>query len=301
MLRCLLSFVLFVSVFEATLALRIRPPTYNYKCVEVGRHCDKAVCGMTTCTVKEKCCSIYYTYKCYYKQREVKSCAPFYCENGGTRIPLKGKRDVTTHTPVSGCEIPPPICRCPPGFSGRCCEIRDPIDPCKYKKCGYGEECKLQTVQCVTTPCPPIAVCVPVDLCKYKTCPKGEVCQLVPILCVTTPCPSKFEAVCVPIDPCLVRLCPRGTTCKNLGNGKSECVRPGICPPNDIIGICQVTKDSCLSDTQCNNNEKCCSRGCGRQCVSVLTNPCAAILCLQGHTCVVQDNGQGKCVPQIIG
>ena len=46
-----------------------------------------------------------------------------------------------------------------------------------------------------------------------------------------------------------------------------DLVRPGICPPNDIIGICQVTKDNCLSDTECDINEKCCSRGCGRQCV----------------------------------
>ena len=35
-----------------------------------------------------------------------------------------------------------------------------------------------------------------------------------------------------------------------------DLVRPGTCPCSDIIGTCQVTKDNCLSDTQCNINEK---------------------------------------------
>ncbi|XP_062518828.1 neurogenic locus notch homolog protein 4-like [Corticium candelabrum] len=296
---------------------------------------------MTTCTVKEKCCFRYYN--CYNRQRVVKSCAPFYCENGGTRIPQIGKRDVAP--PGAGCEIPTPVCRCPPGFSGRCCQIRDPIDPCKNKTCGYeevcklqnvqcvttpchqvavcvslnpckhtkcgpGQECKLQTVQCVTTPCPPIAVCVPVNPCKHTKCGPGEECTVQAVICKKKPCPPK--AVCVPVDLCKDKLCPKGEVCQLVPivcvttpcppNFEAVCipaeVRPGFCPPNDIIGICQVTKDGCLSDTQCDINEKCCSRGCGRQCVPVLTNPCAAILCLQDQICVVQDNGEGKCVPQ---
>ncbi|TYZ58605.1 hypothetical protein PybrP1_011434, partial [[Pythium] brassicae (nom. inval.)] len=37
---------------------------------------------------------------------------------------------------------------------GYCADVCDP------KRCGAGEKCKLRTVQCFTTPCPPIAECV---------------------------------------------------------------------------------------------------------------------------------------------
>ncbi|XP_073699636.1 uncharacterized protein [Garra rufa] len=42
--------------------------------------------------------------------------------------------------------------------------------------------------------------------------------------------------------------------------------KPGMCPRNklDVLGLCA---EMCFRDSDCPNNEKCCSNGCGHQCV----------------------------------
>uniref|UniRef100_A0A8C1PBT5 WAP domain-containing protein n=1 Tax=Cyprinus carpio TaxID=7962 RepID=A0A8C1PBT5_CYPCA len=43
--------------------------------------------------------------------------------------------------------------------------------------------------------------------------------------------------------------------------------KPGVCPRYNVIGICVVSKNNCFNDGECPNDEKCCSYGCGRQCM----------------------------------
>ncbi|XP_050951548.1 perlwapin-like isoform X2 [Labeo rohita] len=42
--------------------------------------------------------------------------------------------------------------------------------------------------------------------------------------------------------------------------------KPGMCPRNkpDVVGLCA---EMCFHDSDCPNNEKCCSNGCGHQCI----------------------------------
>uniref|UniRef100_A0A8C1YDH4 WAP domain-containing protein n=1 Tax=Cyprinus carpio TaxID=7962 RepID=A0A8C1YDH4_CYPCA len=44
--------------------------------------------------------------------------------------------------------------------------------------------------------------------------------------------------------------------------------KPGECPPQTSGSSCTV---SCNSDSNCPNNEKCCSNGCGRYCTAPFT------------------------------
>uniref|UniRef100_A0A8C2KDW8 WAP domain-containing protein n=1 Tax=Cyprinus carpio TaxID=7962 RepID=A0A8C2KDW8_CYPCA len=44
--------------------------------------------------------------------------------------------------------------------------------------------------------------------------------------------------------------------------------KPGECPPQTSGSSCTV---SCNSDSNCPNNEKCCSNGCGRYCTAPYT------------------------------
>lgn len=131
MARCSLCVVLLFSTFATTLAL-------DYiKCTKWDRQCSQE-CGTNTCIVKEKCC--YFRGKCFYRNRTERTCGPFKCLNGGTRVPLVstlylsllywnewrwlclqlGKRD--TSAVAYGCEVPLPVCSCKAGFSGRCCQ-----------------------------------------------------------------------------------------------------------------------------------------------------------------------------------
>uniref|UniRef100_A0A672M6R3 WAP domain-containing protein n=1 Tax=Sinocyclocheilus grahami TaxID=75366 RepID=A0A672M6R3_SINGR len=50
--------------------------------------------------------------------------------------------------------------------------------------------------------------------------------------------------------------------------------KPGVCPKinleDDMIGVCA---ELCSQDGHCPNDEKCCSNGCGHQCMAVSKGP----------------------------
>ncbi|XP_050961048.1 perlwapin isoform X6 [Labeo rohita] len=52
----------------------------------------------------------------------------------------------------------------------------------------------------------------------------------------------------------------------------AEPEKPGVCPTNDLgaatLGVCA---EPCSLDSDCPNDEKCCSNGCGHQCISPST------------------------------
>ncbi|KAA0203299.1 single whey acidic protein domain-containing protein-like [Hyalella azteca] len=48
--------------------------------------------------------------------------------------------------------------------------------------------------------------------------------------------------------------------------------RPGSCPDTrGIFGACVVTDRNCFSDSECPRHQKCCSYGCGRECLNIVT------------------------------
>uniref|UniRef100_A0A673J4X5 WAP four-disulfide core domain 2 n=1 Tax=Sinocyclocheilus rhinocerous TaxID=307959 RepID=A0A673J4X5_9TELE len=86
--------------------------------------------------------------------------------------------------------------------------------------------------------------------------------------------------------------------------------KPGVCPRRKFgAGMCA---EFCVNDSDCPNNEKCCSNGCGHECMAPYTvvGHCPAKLtvvpssrgcvsdkdCSGGHKCCVFDCG-AVCVP----
>ncbi|RNA33471.1 WAP four-disulfide core domain 18-like [Brachionus plicatilis] len=75
--------------------------------------------------------------------------------------------------------------------------------------------------------------------------------------------------------------CPENLKCCSNGCGhvcqapvSDEIVKPieeiKSCPeyePN-LVGLCVITEKSCWDDSMCQPNQKCCRKGCGRECMS---------------------------------
>lgn len=116
-------------------------------------------------------------------------------------------------------------------------------------------------------------------------CPRG-------LKCCSRGCNKECVAPCEPDctkpDRCVQKPCHSlvcNPTCERYE-------RPGICPINDIISICQITSNSCTSDNQCPSGLKCCSRGCNRECVP----PCKED-CIDPGRCVLEPCYGGNCQP----
>uniref|UniRef100_A0A673LGB5 WAP domain-containing protein n=1 Tax=Sinocyclocheilus rhinocerous TaxID=307959 RepID=A0A673LGB5_9TELE len=61
--------------------------------------------------------------------------------------------------------------------------------------------------------------------------------------------------------------------------------KPGKCPPRSSGN--RSCTSSCKSDSNCPNNEKCCSNGCGRYCTAPYTGICVILF-----WSVVDDGGK---------
>ncbi|XP_042084069.1 WAP four-disulfide core domain protein 8 [Haplochromis burtoni] len=102
--------------------------------------------------------------------------------------------------------------------------------------------------------------------------------------------------------------CPRDHICC-VYDGEEVCVppvstKPGVCPRRRLdFGHCA---EICSNDRDCPNNEKCCSNGCGHECMAPLSE-CSRHLnlalsrkgyedCPRSHICCVYD-GEEVCVP----
>ncbi|XP_043233379.1 keratin-associated protein 10-6-like [Amphibalanus amphitrite] len=203
------------------------------------------------CPSGQKCCS----YGC--KLNCVSACVPA-CG--------AGEQCVLPRQPCLGadCPLPTPACR--------------PIDPCSVVDCRAGERCVVRngTGRCEPPPprpgqCPAapdlLTPCVITDdACRSdQQCRPGE-------KCCSLGCNKQCRPACQPpcragrrcrveVEPCLVPPCRQRARCVHD--------RPALCPPNRRPGLCVITERSCSSDAQCQSNQKCCPRGCGRECVPV--------------------------------
>jgi hypothetical protein len=108
--------------------------------------------------------------------------------------------------------------------------VECPMIKCPEMYCEFGFEYDANGCQlCQCHPDPRIAT----------TCPVGYQCQVVTVFCIRAPCYPVAE--CIP-NP-----------------------KPGSCPAPSDYGICI---QDCDSDADCDGDQKCCSNGCGKVCLS---------------------------------
>uniref|UniRef100_A0A673N727 WAP domain-containing protein n=1 Tax=Sinocyclocheilus rhinocerous TaxID=307959 RepID=A0A673N727_9TELE len=70
-----------------------------------------------------------------------------------------------------------------------------------------------------------------------------------------------------------------GSVCMHHTHSTSKPEKPGVCPKNPkVLGI-GVCAELCSHDSDCPNDEKCCSNGCGHQ----FPPPCCRTKC--GREC----------------
>uniref|UniRef100_A0A671NRG8 WAP domain-containing protein n=1 Tax=Sinocyclocheilus anshuiensis TaxID=1608454 RepID=A0A671NRG8_9TELE len=77
---------------------------------------------------------------------------------------------------------------------------------------------------------------------------------------------------CTPWPPLMILSNSLVQGFSNLSMKYPQHSKPGECPPQ-AIGRRSCTR-SCVSDSNCPNNEKCCSNGCGRYCTAPYTSIC---------------------------
>ncbi|XP_016392710.1 waprin-Phi1-like isoform X1 [Sinocyclocheilus rhinocerous] len=74
--------------------------------------------------------------------------------------------------------------------------------------------------------------------------------------------------------------CPNNQKCCRSGCGR-QCMppynagpaKPGVCPRKDLEAMLGVCAEMCSHDSDCPNDEKCCSNGCGHQCMPPYKGP----------------------------
>ncbi|KAL4228995.1 hypothetical protein ACF0H5_012034 [Mactra antiquata] len=134
--------------------------------------------------------------------------------------------------------------------------------------------------------------------CVGVTCPTEKWC---PNPIKNAPCCERCK-----ID-CRAAFCPTLDNCENPYFPPGECCevcrpeRPGICPNRrNMIGICVAL---CGHDQDCPGRSKCCSNGCGSQCMNPIpTAPdCSGVVCELPYHCLVPYTPRGQCCQRCIG
>ncbi|CAD5122915.1 DgyrCDS11314 [Dimorphilus gyrociliatus] len=235
-------------------------------CIEDDIQCVTAPCYKNPRCVKSETCSK--NSDCPKNQvcdEETKTCGcakymcEMFCENGFEQL---------NGCPICKCREPT-SCRDKKCGTGEVC-IEDDIEcvtaPC-YKnprcelatceRCRPNEECKVETVVCKKAPCKQFLKCVPNDLCKK--CKEGESCEIATSICIPGFVCKKPIARCVPKNKCQYKKCNIGEYCK-------EKVHPCLVPPCPTSAVCVKQQTTC-----------------------------AAMLCRVGHFCV-EENGEARCV-----
>ncbi|KAK7108362.1 whey acidic protein-like [Littorina saxatilis] len=178
-----------------------------------------------------------------------------------------------------------------------------PRPSCNNVRCGPGQRCVLQQVQCIRAPCPALPFCVrvPVFVTKPGTCPRqtltrggrsglcaprcrsdgecpgndkccrsfscGQTCRSPSdITCANVRCTGGLTCFDRPL-PCFNRPCPTRPVCE-------EAViipLPDQCPVfAAVVDPSCFRRDRCVSDnrfTSCPRGTLCCSTPCGRRCL----------------------------------
>ncbi|KAK1936640.1 hypothetical protein P3T76_010075 [Phytophthora citrophthora] len=163
------------------------------------------------------------------------------------------------------------------------CRVYEPdgseycADVCAEGRCPADSACELQEVQCIRTPCPPmatskmrgfllllLALAVTLANATYTkettacnlACERGKTCKLQEVVCVRAPCNPVPTCVPVESEPACTKTCPKNQVCQ--------------IDSEDYSQFCY--------------------------------NPCAATLCLEGTTCQVEQVQciQAPCQPVVV-
>jgi len=156
------------------------------------------------------------------------------------------------------------------------------VNPCKAKKCGKGNVCKLVQVQCFAAPCYPVAECVAKKACPVQTCP--GMCKLGfakdkngcdTCTCNTEPGTGTGTGTGTGCGPVCEIACQYGNVLDAKGCPTCSCnpapvpapdstpdnPKSGNCPP--FLMKCLTTMTGCTNDQQCPGLKKCCQIQCG--------------------------------------
>lgn len=145
----------------------------------------------------------------WYFDAEAGECLRFIwggCEANGNNFLTKAACEATCDPCEAEC-ADNQVCVRDGDCSGEVCDYC--ADTCRGAECPKGEHCELVEVRCITTPCPPVAMCVeddgPPDPCDGLVCEDGYHCEVmrgVIVECLPgTPC--RAPVTCIPdIDPC---------------------------------------------------------------------------------------------------
>jgi hypothetical protein len=183
-------------------------------------------------------------------------------------------------------ECPGLLCRlgCDYGFAtdnATNCPLCECRNPCDVTNCPDGQQCQLVVSPCPETPfCPALPFCTAVQQLDREdtnvqeeeeieewtaSCPAGEP-FLNPVDNLPIQCNPRSRALS----------CPAGFSCYSENNGPDgtccpiqHVIKAGQCPY--LVPISVDSCDSeCSADEDCDGQLKCCSNGCGTQCVEPL-------------------------------
>ncbi|XP_045033793.1 LOW QUALITY PROTEIN: uncharacterized protein LOC116929499 [Daphnia magna] len=209
-------------------------------------------------------------------------------------VELAGTRGLASQRSVSMCvklrhdtdsDCPGLLCRlgCDYGFavdnSTHCplCECRN---PCDVLNCPEGQECQLVVSSCPEAPfCPALPFCTTVQRNREDTNIQEEEVEeeLIAACPLGDPYVNPADNVTIQCNPRSRALsCPEGFSCYSENNSADgaccpvqHLIKAGQCPY--LVPISVDSCDSeCSADEDCDGQLKCCSNGCGTQCVEPL-------------------------------
>ncbi|XP_046326837.2 mucin-17-like [Haliotis rufescens] len=176
------------------------------------------------------------------------------------------------------------------------CDIMD-------KQCPGDMVCRMVATACFNPPCDAVMACVDPPQTALASCPSGF-----PVMAAN----RRTEMTCTPG----ARQCPKESTCFfDASESTAVCCwkvyKQGQCPKPEGPGFCARM---CQDDGGCPGDQKCCSNGCGTQCMDrmplmsdtkpgncpmmppTINGPCSS-MCMGDFMC----GGMMKCCPSSCG
>ncbi|XP_056097436.1 papilin-like [Rhinichthys klamathensis goyatoka] len=190
-------------------------------------------------------------------------------------------------------------CVCITANLGVCPSTRYEAEVCawiRFVSCADDSDC-ANNEKCCSNGCG--LQCMAPVTAKPGVCPSTSYVEVM--------CFMKGEELCADDSEC-----PNNEKCCGTACGGTQCTapvtaNPGVCPSRTYEpGMCALIRFvSCADDSDCANNEKCCSNGCGLQCMAPVTAACR--LPIDAGPCEAYmprwafDSAAGKCVSFIYG
>ncbi|XP_066275078.1 uncharacterized protein [Branchiostoma lanceolatum] len=172
-----------------------------------------------------------------------------------------------------------PSCTCPPGFTGRVCEIPVPA-VCEASACKNGGDCLTAACSSGSEDCQPEISCV---------CPAGFTgyyCEFVFGMCGEDSCGNGGDCQQVPFESYYSCECPDGTAgARCQSTGIIDCSEPDIFWCDN--GLCVHQNRTCNDEDNCGDRSD--ERGCP-------TGACKSYPCMNGASCCDLGDDEFSCL-----